>query len=115
MSGVKFLPPGRHFTPLIKALLDNYRNLYLNFFTVNFWLATYDQFMVILPYSPVSEPFPFCSVPQLFRFLDSFSLIPLHTFLETSRYPQNPRERVYTDKLQKWERPSGEQFPGRCQ
>jgi ABC-type long-subunit fatty acid transport system fused permease/ATPase subunit len=30
--------------------LDNYRNLYVNFFTVNLWLATYDQFMVILPY-----------------------------------------------------------------
>ena len=73
------------------------------------------SFLLATSYTPVSEPFPFCSVPQLFRFLDSLSLIPLHIFLETSRYPQNPRERVYTDKLQKWERPSGEQFPGRCQ
>jgi peptide/bleomycin uptake transporter len=47
---VVLLPPAKHFKPLIKALLDNYRNLYVNFFTVNLWLATYDQFMVILPY-----------------------------------------------------------------
>lgn len=47
---VVLLPPAKHFSPLLNALKNNYRALFLNFFGLNLWLAAFDQFMVILPY-----------------------------------------------------------------
>jgi len=80
---VVFLPPGRKFYDLTKALLRNYRLLFINFFGLNIWLALFDQTLVIVPYLVTS--------PRLFD-PDPNRRILLGTLMQVS----NSFDRVFT-------------------
>lgn len=50
VNSVALMPPLPHFIPISNTLKRNYSRLFLNFCSINLWLAIFDQANTILPY-----------------------------------------------------------------